>query len=128
LSSVLFLALAVWLGQRLKPRFGSWNASLLAAAAFLVAIGVAMALLPSLGELAGNQQFGNLTTETPPPLTDKNGVIVYPGFPADVLFNFRLYSVAAQVVLWSAIGLLFAPLAHRLLMPQARSVTVPVPR
>jgi hypothetical protein len=40
-----------------------------------------------------------------------------PGFPADVLFNFRLYSVAAQVLLWSAIGLNFALLAGRLLAP-----------
>ena len=48
---------------------------------------------------------------------DTKGVIVYPGFPADVLFNFRLYSIAAQLVLWSAIGLIFAPLADRLLAP-----------
>jgi hypothetical protein len=34
-----------------------------------------------------------------------------------VLFNFRLYSVAAQFLLWSVIGLVFAPLADRLLAP-----------
>jgi hypothetical protein len=34
-----------------------------------------------------------------------------------VLFNFRLYSIAAQLVLWGAIGLIFAPLADRLLAP-----------
>jgi hypothetical protein len=45
------------------------------------------------------------------------GVIVYPGFPADVLYSFRLYSIAAQLVLWGAIGLIFAPLADRLLAP-----------
>jgi Probable cobalt transporter subunit (CbtA) len=126
LASVLFLALAVWLGQLLKPRFGNWNASLLAAAAFVVAIGIVMALLPSLGELAGNKQFGNFATETPQPLTDSKGVIVYPGFPADVLFNFRLYSVAVQVVLWSALGLLFAPMADRLLVPQPGTAPVQV--
>jgi len=124
LASVLFLALAVWLGQWLKPRFGNWNASLLAAAAFVVAIGVVMALLPSFGELAGNRQYGNFATETSQPLVNRNGAIVYPGFPADVLFNFRLYSVAGQLLLWSAIGLLFAPMAQRVLLPPGRAGTV----
>jgi hypothetical protein len=32
-------------------------------------------------------------------------------------FNFRLYSVAAQLLLWLAIGLIFAPMAGRLLAP-----------
>lgn len=126
LFSLLFLALVVWLGQRLKPRFGNWNASLLAAAVFIAATGLAMALLPSFGELAGNETYGHFATETPQPLTNSSGAIVYPGFPADVLFDFRLYSVAGQVVLWSAIGLMFAPLAHRLLVPPSRTVTVPV--
>lgn len=121
--SLLFLALAVWLGQWLKPRLGNWNSSLLAAATFIVAIGIAMALLPSFGELAGNQQFGRLATETPQPLVDHNGVIVYPGFPADVLYQFRLYSVAGQLLLWSAIGLLFAPMAQRVLAPPGRAET-----
>jgi hypothetical protein len=34
-----------------------------------------------------------------------------------VLFSFRLYSIAAQAILWGAIGLIFAPLADRLLAP-----------
>jgi hypothetical protein len=114
LCSVVFLALAVWLGQRLSARFGNWNASLLAAAAFVVAIGIVMAGLPSFG-LPGNGQAGATATETPLPLVDDQGVIRYPGFPADVLFYFRLYSLAGQLVLWTAIGLLFAPMADRLL-------------
>lgn len=114
--SVVFLAAAVWLGQRLTGRWGHWNASLLAGAAFLVVIGIVMALLPAVGHLAANeQQFGHQTSETPLPLTNANGTIVYPGFPADVLFTFRLYSVAAQLILWTTIGLVFAPLAERLL-------------
>jgi len=81
-------------------------------------LGALMAILPDLGQLAVNQHlYGNHATETPLPLKNAKGVIVYPGFPADVLFNFRLYSIAAQLVLWGAIGLIFAPLADRLLAP-----------
>jgi hypothetical protein len=105
-ASIAFLVLAAWLGQKLKPRFGNWNASLLAGAAFVVAIGILMAILPAV-------------RETPQPLTDPSGTIVYPGFPADTLFGFRFYSVAAQLILWATIGLVFAPLAERLLRPPA---------
>ena len=123
--SVLFLIAVVWLGQRLRKRFGHWNASVLAAATFVVAVGIVMAILPPLGRLAVNdQQFGYHTTETPLPLTDASGTIVYPGFPADVLFDFRLYSVAAQLILWATIGLIFAPLAERLLHPRRGAVPV----
>jgi len=108
-ASIVLLVAAVWLGQRLAARFGNWNASLLAGAAFVVVIGCVMALLPTFHE-------------TPAPLTDPQGGIAYPGFPADVLFRFRFYSVAAQVVLWGALGLMYAPLAERLLAPiQERS-------
>jgi hypothetical protein len=117
-ASIAFLALAVWLGKRLQARFGTWNATLLAAVTFIVAVGILMAILPSFGHLAYNTaHFGNHATETPRPLTDANGTIVYPGFPADVLYSFRFYSVAAQLILWATLGMIFAPLADRLLSP-----------
>ena len=117
--SVAFLIGAVVLGKRLAKRFGNWNATLLAALAFVVVIGVVMALLPSLGELAANvREYGDQATETPLPLRNPAGQIVYPGFPADVLWNFRFYSIAAQAILWAALGLVFAPLAERLLAPK----------
>ncbi|MFI9388660.1 CbtA family protein [Kutzneria sp. NPDC052558] len=123
--SVAFLIGAVILGKRLAKRFGNWNATLLAALAFVVVIGVVMALLPSLGELAANvRDYGPQATETPQPLRNPAGQIVYPGFPADLLWDFRFYSVAAQAILWAAIGLLFAPLAERLLAPKAKAEQV----
>lgn len=117
--SILFLVAAVRLGQVLARRYGNWTASLLAAAAFVVAIGIVMIVLPSTGEIAANREagFGNVGTETPLPLRSPDGSIAFPGFPADVLFTFRLYSVGAQLILWTAIGLVFAPLADRLLRP-----------
>lgn len=118
--SLAFLAGAVWLGRRLASRFGNWNAVLLAGGAFVVAIGIVMAVLPPPGHLGANvREYGRHTTEIPLPLRAPDGGIVYPGFPADTLFAFRLYSVAAQLILWTTIGLVFAPLAERLLAPRA---------
>jgi hypothetical protein len=124
--SVLFLILSVWLGRRLQARFGTWNATLIAAGVFIAATAIVMVLFPSFGELAANRDL-HRTTETPAPLTDANGAIVFPGFPADVLYNFRLYSFGAQLVLWAAIGLVFAPLAERLLAPSAPRTDEAVP-
>ncbi|MCP2336047.1 CbtA family protein [Actinomadura rupiterrae] len=117
-TSIVVLVAGVWLGQRLRPRFGTWNATLLAALACVIVLGAVMWALPSVGHLPANvHQYGRQATETPPPLRNAQGQIVYPGFPADVLFEFRLYSVAAQAVLWATIGIAFAPLADRLLAP-----------
>jgi predicted cobalt transporter CbtA len=121
-ASLIFGILAVWLGRRLRQRYSAWTSTLLAGAAFIVAIGIVMYLLPAIGHLAVNKrEFGNHTTETPQPLLDDNGNIVYPGFPADVLFRFRFYSVGAQLILWGVLGLCFGPLAERLLEPGRRN-------
>jgi hypothetical protein len=120
-ASVALLILSVWLGRRLSHRFGNWNASLLAGAVFVAAVAVVMLLLPPLGQLAANHGYGDHATETPGPLTDAHGTIVYPGFPADVLFNFRLASVGAQLLMWATIGLVFGPLAARLFEQPVRS-------
>ena len=50
--------------------------------------------------------------ETPGPLLDDAGNIVYAGFPADVLYEFRLYSLGTQLVIWLTIGLVFAAMVH----------------
>jgi putative cobalt transporter subunit CbtA len=116
LGAVLAGVLAVWVGRRLARRLGNWNATLAAALGFVVLVGVLMAALPSLGQLGVNvEQYGELATETPGPLRDAHGAIVFPGFDADLLFRFRLYSLGAQLLLWAVIGFAFAPLAERLL-------------
>ncbi len=97
-----------WLARRLAERFGAWNSRLLAAAAYLVAVVVVMVLLPTVDE-------------TPEPLRDASGAIIYPGFPADVLYEFRLLSLGTQLLLWVTIGLVFAPLAGRLLTERSES-------
>ena len=102
LASVVLAAGAVWLAGRLERRFGSWNAGLLAVSSYVVTVAVVLALLPTMDE-------------TPVPLRDASGAIIYPGFPADVLYEFRLLSLTTQLVLWVVIGLVFSTLASRLL-------------
>jgi hypothetical protein len=114
LMVVLSLALAigaVWLGRRLSPRLGVWGATSAGAAAYVVAIAIVMLVLPPVAE-------------APQPLTDPSGIIVYPGFSADDLYHFRLYSIGTQVVLWATIALVFAPLAARLLGEKHREELV----
>ncbi|ORB74750.1 CbtA family protein [Mycobacterium scrofulaceum] len=102
LASVGLAVAAVWSARPLTARFGAWNGRLLAAGGYAAAVAVVMALLPSVDE-------------TPGPLRDASGAISYPGFPADVLYEFRLLALATQLVLWAAIGVVFATSAGRLL-------------
>ncbi|AHH19433.1 putative membrane protein [Nocardia nova SH22a] len=105
---------AVWLGRRLQARLGNWTATIVAGLAFVVVVTAIAAILPSLGHLSANRAMGEAVSETPRPLTDPSGQIVFPGFPADDLYYFRFYSFAAQVLLWTVIGVGFATLAPRL--------------
>jgi hypothetical protein len=124
--SLVAAVVAVVAGQALKARLGTWNASVAAALGFAVVIGIAMAVLPNVGHLATNvATYGRHATETPLPLRDDAGNIVFPGFPADVLAEFRLYAIGAQALLWAGIGLLFAPMAERVLAPAARRAPAP---
>ncbi|MCX4091915.1 CbtA family protein [Nocardia sp. alder85J] len=114
--SVVVLLAAVWLGRKLAARLDNWTATIAASVSFVVVMAVVMVILPPLGHLSADRSaFGNFDTETPQPLKDPSGTIVYPGFPADDLFHFRLYSFAAQLILWVIIGVGFAWLAPRLL-------------
>jgi hypothetical protein len=133
-SSLLFLILAAVLGRRLKPRFGTFYAAIIGAVAFIVAISIVMGLLPSLGHLAANKRvagslgFGSSATETPLPVRNPQGQIVYPGFPADVLWKFRFFSLLAQMLIWSVIGIIFGTLVERFFNPNAPRPTAPEAR
>ncbi|MEU4515912.1 CbtA family protein [Nonomuraea wenchangensis] len=79
---------AVQTGRRLTPRYGGWNASLLGCGVFVVLVGIAYVVLP-----------GGTVTET--------------GFPPDVLWDFRIASLATQAVIWVTLGLMFGALTER---------------
>ncbi|MYT27532.1 CbtA family protein [Streptomyces sp. MspMP-M5] len=94
--SVLLSVAVIILGRRLAPRLGNWYATVVASAAFALAVGLAYAFLPAVNE-------------------------VPPDFPATVLWQFRLAALAIQCTLWAGFGLLFGHLAERLLLPRAAS-------
>ena len=112
LASVVLAIAAVWLARGLTARFGAWNGRLLAAGAYAAAVAVVMVPLPTVNE-------------APEPLRDASGAILYPGFPADVLYEFRVVALGTQLVLWATIGVVFGGLAGRLLGERAGSVREP---
>jgi hypothetical protein len=101
LSAILMVA-AVYLGRQLAPKLGAWNATLIGGAAYLVAVFVVMLILPTINE-------------TPGPIVDGAGVIVFPGFPAIDMYEFRLYTFTTQLIIWATIGLVFAALISKML-------------
>jgi hypothetical protein len=101
LSAILMVA-AVYLARQLAPKLGAWNATLVGGAAYLVAVFVVMLILPTINE-------------TPGPIVDRAGVIVFPGFPAIDMYEFRLYTFATQLIIWTTIGLVFAALISKVL-------------
>ena len=93
--SLVFMIVAVVFALWLRPRIGGLLGAIAGAVGYLVAVTVAIALLPSFDEV-------------PTPVTNDAGQIVYPGFPADVIGDFRVYAIANQVILWTVLTVVFA--------------------
>ncbi|BBZ19472.1 CbtA family protein [Mycolicibacterium gadium] len=106
LSAALLVA-AVYLGRRLNEKLGAWNATLAATGAYVAASAIVMLVLPTIDE-------------TPGPLLDDAGNIVYEGFPADLLYDFRLFSFGNQLVIYLTIGLVFGAMAAKMLGDKRR--------
>jgi hypothetical protein len=101
--SLLALIAAARIRRELLARLGPWNAAIVAGAAFVAVVAVAQLILPAVHE-------------TPA------------GFPADVLYRFRLASLGINLTLWATIGLAFGAAAERLLVARApRTVAASVP-
>jgi predicted cobalt transporter CbtA len=91
--SVAALALAVTLAIRLRAQFGTWNATILAGAAFVVVIAIVQYGLPAINEVPDQ-------------------------FSAVVLWRFRAASLGINAILWTIIGLLFGALTERSMAAQ----------
>jgi predicted cobalt transporter CbtA len=81
--------IAAWmLRNRLVSQYGGWNAALIAGAAYLVVVSAAAFLLPDVNEVPSD-------------------------FPAVVLWQFRIASAGAQLIMWTTIGIAFGALTER---------------
>ncbi|MBB3749349.1 hypothetical protein FHT44_001810 [Mycolicibacterium sp. BK634] len=100
--SALLMVASVYLAFQLTPKLGAWNATLAGGGAYIVAVAIVMLILPTINE-------------TPGPMVNDAGTIVFPGFPAADLYEFRLYALGTQVIVWATIGLFGAAMLSRLL-------------
>ncbi|WHU47768.1 CbtA family protein [Gordonia sp. L191] len=100
---VAVVVVVVWL----RPRIGALYSAIVGAVGYLVAATVVALVLPSFDEV-------------PKPLVDGEHV-AFPGFPADVLGYFRIYSIANQAILWITLTTVFAVLLGLLSRAGAKS-------
>jgi hypothetical protein len=96
--SILAMIAAFSTAGSLATRFGRWNGTLVAAAAYVVVITLAMLVLPSVNEVPSD-------------------------FSADVLWKFRMASLGIHTVLWTTLGIAFGMAAERL-MPSATKTRI----
>lgn len=94
--SLLAMVLAATLAPPLAARLGAFNGALISAAVFILVAGGAALALPSIDE-------------------------VPQGFPASVLWDFRLASLGARAVLWGVLGISFAAMAQNWLNSREQS-------
>ncbi len=95
IASVVLMIVAVALALWLRPRIGGLVSAVVGGAAYVISVGVTIALLPSFDEV-------------PEPVRNDAGQIVFPGFPADVVADFRVYTITNQVILWTVLTVTFA--------------------
>jgi hypothetical protein len=98
--SIAGMVAAINLARALAGRFSIWHAALLGGALYLVVIAVAYLVMPSISE-------------------------VPEGFPGVLLWQFRTASLGMQIVLWTALGLLFGELTARAAEPARRRMAGP---
>lgn len=96
------MTLAVLAARQFAGRFGNWNSALLGVAVYIAIVAGFYLLLPAINEVPKN-------------------------FPAVILWKFRVAALGMQVMVWGTFGLVFGPMAERLLVPSAgRSGTLPL--
>jgi predicted cobalt transporter CbtA len=89
--SLVAMIVAGMLRLRLLARYGAWNAALIASAAYLIVMTAVGLALPTVNEVPEQ-------------------------FPAVVLWQFRIASLGAQLIMWATVGLVFGALTERAAM------------
>ncbi|SIS18807.1 CbtA family protein [Williamsia sterculiae] len=98
--SVIAMVVAVTAAVLLRARINGLLAATCAAVGYTAVVAVAAALLPRFDEV-------------PRPLTVPSGDIVFPGFPAETLADFRLHAIGVQLVLWVVMAAVFSVVIGR---------------
>lgn len=98
--SIVAMVATINLGRGLLARLGTWNAVIVAAAAYVVVVALAGYVMPPVNEVPD-------------------------GFSAVLLWNFRLASLGMQVILWTTLGLGFGALAAHTLSRRQVAPGVP---
>ena len=86
--SLAALAIAISAGRQFFAQVGGWNVIMIGAGVYIVLTGLAGYFLPPINEVPN-------------------------GFPADLLWKFRVDSLAIQGILWMAIAIIFGMLVER---------------
>jgi predicted cobalt transporter CbtA len=86
--SLAAMTLSVMVQRRLLASQGAWNATMIASAAYIVVVAAVAFILPTVNEVPEH-------------------------FPATLLWQFRIASLGAQLILWGTLGLLFGALTER---------------
>ncbi len=99
------LGTAAWAARSVRRSSPSWARALAAAAGFLVPVVVAFLALPTVDE-------------------------VPTGFPASLLWDFRIAALGTQLVLWTGLGVVFAIVSERAVnrsLPRSERQESPAP-
>lgn len=91
LATIAAMIIAGKIARHMAAQIGGWNAAFLGGAIFIVLVVIVQLLLPVINE-------------------------VPEGFPATVLWRFRITSIGIEAILWTAIGLIFGALAEKVLV------------
>ncbi|GAA4673943.1 CbtA family protein [Gordonia humi] len=94
--SIVLAIVGVLIARSASSKIGGWWAAVAGAVVYLIGVTVAAALLPEFKEVPGPVMDGD--------------TIVAPGFPGQVVADFRIYAVANQVLLWTVLITVFVGL------------------
>ncbi|AKK30272.1 cobalt transporter [Mycobacterium sp. EPa45] len=105
--SVVSAGVAMAAGLAWARRWGIWPAATLAVGAYVAVMLATVVVLPDFDEVPG-------------PLGGPNGMVI-DGFPAQVLADFRVYTLLNQALMWATIGATWAFLSALLTRRRKRS-------
>ncbi|KDF00855.1 cobalt transporter [Mycolicibacterium aromaticivorans JS19b1 = JCM 16368] len=106
-ASVIAACVATAAGLAWSRRWGNWPAAALASGGYGAVMLAACTVLPGFHEVPG-------------PLSGPDGILIE-GFPAQVLADFRVYSLLNQALMWATIGVTWALLSRLAARSRRRS-------